>query len=105
MPHVSRVCRLGIQNFVYSTQALVGHTLVNKLRQPVILASVTGEVVHVNEAAKELLNVTSLISVVDNQLLLPAKFSADFFEECAAMEYALKGSEAAPEATQFKLLR
>jgi DNA-binding CsgD family transcriptional regulator len=105
MPHVSRVCRLSIQNFIYSTQALVGHTLVNKLRQPVILASVTGEVVHVNEAAKDLLNATSLISVADNLLRLPAKYGATLFDDCAAMEYALKGSEASPEATKFKLLQ
>jgi len=56
LPHLGRACRIGAKNFVYSTQALVGHALVNKLRQPVILMTTEGEVVQTNEAANRLFN-------------------------------------------------
>lgn len=105
IPHIKRVCELSIQQFTYSTQALVGHTLVNKLRQPVILASLNGEVIHINESAEQLLKSTALISVKNGQLILPAKYSQPFFDDCVAMEYKLKGNEAAANPTEFKLLQ
>jgi hypothetical protein len=90
LPHISRVCRLSLQNFIYSTQALVGHTLINKLRQPVILASTAGEVIHTNDSAKKLLNLTNLVSLNNGQLVLPTKYNQVFFDDCLAMDYELR---------------
>lgn len=92
LPHISRVCRLSIHNFIYSTQALVGHALVSKLRQPVILASVSGEIVHINDAGHELLTATDLISIEEGYLQIPPEYSQHFYDDCAAMEYTLKAN-------------
>lgn len=90
LPHFRRACRIALQNFVYSTQALVGHMLVDKLRQPVILMSTAGEVMHANEAAGELLRSTTLVRVEDGRLQLPARHQQDLLRGCEAAEQALK---------------
>lgn len=93
LPHVQRATRMGIQNFVYSTQALVGHMLVNKLRQPVILMSPGGEVMHTNEAAQELLRSTHLVQVEDRQLRLPKPHLQELVRQCLALEQASKAAD------------
>ena len=105
LPHVSRVCRLTIQNFTYSTKALVGNTLINKLRQPVILITLDGEVVHINESAQQLLDSTKIISVKNAQLILPIKYSQIFFDSCVALEYEMRVNATANSSSAFKLLQ
>lgn len=97
-PHLQRACRIGQAHFVYSTEALVGHALVDRLRQPVLLMSSAGEIVHVNDAAERLLQATTLVRVEHNRLLLPQRYHCDFFERCAALEQAIRNGEpGAPE--------
>ncbi len=89
-PHLSRACRIGVDHFVYSAQALVGHALVDRLCQPVLLLSTGGDVVLVNEAASRLLGSTSLARVDDGRLVLPARHQKQFLEQCARLESALR---------------
>lgn len=101
LPHLRRACRIGIQNFVYSTQALVGHLLVDKLRQPVILMTTGGEVMHTNEAAQDLVRSTSLVQVEQGKLKLPRRQLEDLLRRCAELEQSVKiatreGDPAAP---------
>jgi DNA-binding CsgD family transcriptional regulator len=109
MPHMQRACRIGIQNFVYSTQALVGHLLVNRLRQPVVLMSPDGEVIHTNDAAQVLLRSTPLVQVRDGQLQMPAAQMEELLRHCAELEQSVKtatlGDEAPAAASQFRSLR
>lgn len=86
MPHVARVCRLSVKNFVYSTQALVGHALINKLRQPVVLTTLKGNVVHANEAANTLFTKSSIVSIRNNQLIFPGHFAKQLENECQRLE-------------------
>jgi DNA-binding CsgD family transcriptional regulator len=98
MPHLRRAVRIGLRNFVYSTQALVGHLLVNKLRQPVILSSPEGEVVHTNEAAQEMLRSTRLVRIDNGMLRLPEPHLGTLLRRCEELEQALKvvdGNDAA----------
>lgn len=104
-PHISRACHLRMQNFVYSTQALVGHTLVNKLRQPVILTSSKGDVIHVNEAANNLLSKTKIISIQDGQLKLPQQYHQAFLDECATLELEARADVAMQKDTTFRSLQ
>ncbi|MCD2516851.1 helix-turn-helix transcriptional regulator [Massilia sp. G4R7] len=91
-PHLQRAVRLGLARFVYSAQALVGHALVDKLRQPVMLLTTTGEVVLANEAAHSLLGATSLVQVADGRLLLPQAYQRTFLDGCAELEHAVRSS-------------
>jgi DNA-binding CsgD family transcriptional regulator len=85
-PHMARAARMQVQNFVFSTKALIGHALVNKLRQPVMLLTTDNSVVLVNEAASRLLTSTSLVRLVDGKLALPTPFLKRFQDECARLE-------------------
>jgi DNA-binding CsgD family transcriptional regulator len=81
-----------VRNFVYSTQALVGHMLVDKLRQPVILMSPGGEVMHTNQAAQELLRSTRLVQVNAGRLELPQPQLRELLRQCEQMEEVLKAT-------------
>ncbi|MBE7369839.1 helix-turn-helix transcriptional regulator [Ramlibacter pallidus] len=110
MPHLRRACRIGIQNFVYSSQALVGHLLVNKLRQPVILMTPGGDVIHTNEAAQDLLRSTSIVRVEAGRLQLPRRQLDALLRRCAELEQSLKmgphaQAQAASQASQFASLQ
>jgi DNA-binding CsgD family transcriptional regulator len=110
LPHLQRACRIGLQNFVYSTQALVGHMLVNKLRQPVILMTPTAEVMHANEAAQQLLRRTASVQVVDGRLQMPQPHLADLLRQVAELEQALKSAQASDgdvrgPSSQFRSLQ
>jgi DNA-binding CsgD family transcriptional regulator len=107
LPHISRACRIGLQNFVYSTQALVGHTLVNKLRQPVILMSSGGDIVHINEAAGQLLQSTHLVRLENGRLGLPPPHHNDFLRRCSEMEQKIKSGAAQPDTqgSQFQSMQ
>ena len=113
LPHLQRACRISLQNFVYSSQALVGHMLVNKLRQPVILMTSDGHVMHSNEAAHELLRSTRLVSVEDGRVRLPPAHLQTLLKGCAELEQAHKTAQSGPESadshqpagSQFRSLR
>lgn len=98
LPHLRRACRIGLQNFIHSTKALVGHMLVDRLRQPVILTSPEGEVLHVNDAARELLRRGELVAVADGRLRLPPDALAELMASCGELEEAIKKGQKAGSA-------
>lgn len=98
-PHLSRACRLGVAQFVYSHQALVGHMLVDQLRQPVILATTSAEVVHSNAVANALLDSTGLMRVEQGRIMLPLLAAQRFLDECATLERTLRYDSGAASAS------
>jgi DNA-binding CsgD family transcriptional regulator len=87
----------------------VGHLLVNKLRQPVILASPDGEVIHTNEAAHALMRSTKLVQVTGGRLELPQPHQRELLRGCAGLEHGMKagGTGEDPQgavASQFRSL-
>lgn len=103
-PHMSRACRVGISNFVYSTQALVGNALVNKLRQPVLLMTTDGQVIQVNDAADALLKSTTLARIDKGRLVLAPPYLRRLLEECAALEAQMREG-ARPDDAQLSAFR
>jgi DNA-binding CsgD family transcriptional regulator/PAS domain-containing protein len=109
-PHLQRACRIGLRTFVYSSQALVGHLLVDRLRQPVFLMTAGGDVIHVNASAQELLGSTPLVQVEGGKLRLPQPHLRDLLQRCRDMEQSIKvagpgDAEAFIEAGKFRSLR
>jgi DNA-binding CsgD family transcriptional regulator len=90
-PHMARAAEMQIQAFVFSTKALVGHALVNKLRQPVFLLTTGGDSVLINEAGKLLLETTSLVRIDSGKLLLPMTYQQRFESECLRLEALTRG--------------
>ena len=80
-------------------------TLFNKLRQPVLLTTTNGDIVHINESAKKLLNLTNLITIKNNQLVLPAKCSQEYFDDCVSMEYEFNILDGAQFKSEIKSLK
>jgi DNA-binding CsgD family transcriptional regulator len=106
LPHLSRAVRIGIRNFVYSTQALVGQMLVNKLRQPVILITPGGDVMHANEAARQLLATTALVKVTNGKLSLTGGAAGELLRRCNELERSVKtGGEPGEARTEFQSLQ
>lgn len=103
-PHLQRAARLGLAQFVYSAQALVGHALVDKLRQPVMLLTTGGEVALANEAARCLLGSTSLVQVREKRLVLPQAYRGDFLDQCAQLEHQARTAGGAAPDTAFRSL-
>lgn len=55
LPHLRRAIALSIQNFRFSTQALVGLEIVNRLKYPVFLIGGQRRIIHANEAGRRAL--------------------------------------------------
>ncbi|MDE1008400.1 MAG: helix-turn-helix transcriptional regulator, partial [Paraburkholderia fungorum] len=106
-PHLARAVQMQIQNFVFSAKALVGHALVNKLRQPVMLLTTDGGVVLINESASRLLASTALIKLTDGKLSLPKQVEKQFYDECARLEGLARGERpsAAQELSSYQSLQ
>lgn len=91
LPHIARAARIGVNHFIYSTHALVGHAMVNRLSQPVMLTNTAGKIIHINQAGKHLLSSTLLISVNDaGQLEMPKQALNIFLKDAAEIERQLK---------------
>lgn len=90
VPHLHRAARLVVKNFTYSTQALVGHALVDKLNQPVVLTTTDGKVIHTNSTANRLLESNSLVSVKNGLLTMPPPAQNRFLADCDAIERSIK---------------
>lgn len=104
-PHLQRAVRMQLQKFVFSTKALVGHALVNRLKQPVMLVTTEGSVVLANDAAGRLLASTGLIATTDGKLSLPTAVMHQFYEKCAYLEGLVKtGDTASPELNAYQTL-
>lgn len=106
LPHLCRAARISIRNFFYSTQALVGQALVNKLRQPVILMTPGGDVIHTNEAASQLLASTSLVQVAGGKIMLPEPHGRELLRRVGEIEAQLKsgGTNAQDDRARFQSL-
>jgi DNA-binding CsgD family transcriptional regulator/PAS domain-containing protein len=109
-PHLQRACRIGMRTFVYSSQALVGHLLVSRLRQPVFLMTAGGDIIHANDAAQELVRSTRLVQIRDGKLQLPQQHLSELLQRCRELEQAIKAggtghTEVPVQASHFRSLR
>ena len=86
MPHLTRVVKLQRHIYQYSTGALVGCALINKLHQPIILLNLEGGVVHKNGAADELLRLTQILHLKHKKLIFPEPYHQQLKENCAELE-------------------
>lgn len=93
LPHLHRAVKINANHFTYSTQALMGHSLVNKMKQPVLLTSMSGNIVLANQAAYTLSNICNLISLSDQRLQLPEPAMTQLLAGFAKIEQQIKQGE------------
>ena len=78
LPHLKRIVTLQKHIYHFSTGALVGYSLINKLHQPVILLTLAGSVAHSNEAANQLMRLTDILQIQNQRLILPEPYLSTF---------------------------
>lgn len=100
LPHIARAAKIGINHFIYSSQALVGHAMVNRLSQPVIITNTIGKIIHINRAGQHLLDSTMLIANKNGQLDMPQKPLNAFLRACAEIERQLRLNGGVVESAQ-----
>jgi DNA-binding CsgD family transcriptional regulator len=99
-PHLERAARLSVANLLQASPASVGMEIVNRLRYPMFLLKAIGDVVHMNNAARGLLEEGDAVLRLDG----PRLSSAD--PACARQLAAAFGDcESAPgDAAQARIV-
>lgn len=70
MPHLKRIMLVKREFFEFSVENIVGYNLIDNLSQPIILLNLSGQIVHYNQAANQLLKDNHHIQSKDNKLIL-----------------------------------
>ncbi len=96
-PHIKRVMQLQKHLYQFSMGALVGYALINKLHQPVILLSLTGNVLHANDAAYRLMQQTEIIKIQNSSLVMPEPYLSEFRKNCHEFELCYRAGNYIPE--------
>jgi len=68
-PHLERAARLSVANLLQASPASVGMEIVNRLRYPMFLLKAVGDVVHMNEAARGLLEESDAVLRLEGRRL------------------------------------
>lgn len=106
LPHLHRAVKINASHFTYSTHALIGHALINKMKQAVMLVTVDGKVMLTNPAAQVMLANNSSLRIRDECLCLPEPAQTTFMQVCARIEQTVKNAQATPEDQQsYKVLK
>ena len=90
LPHLKRVAKIQRHIFEFSSKALIGYTLIDKLTQPIMLLNLTGEVSHCNLAMQHLLTQISTIKIEKQHLKLPEPDQAQFVANLKHIEFLHK---------------
>ncbi len=82
VPHLKRVVLSQRHLYEFSYDHIVGHELIDKLQQPIVLLSLSGQIVHANQNAELLLTQHPLLSIIEQQLILKDKNQQQQFVQC-----------------------
>ncbi|GAC1369150.1 MAG: helix-turn-helix transcriptional regulator [Aquirhabdus sp.] len=109
IPHLKRIVTLQKHIYQFSTGALVGYSLINKLHQPVILLTLAGSVAHSNAAAHQLMQLTDMVQIRDQQLIFPEPSLSAFQKKYHDLELSYRAgkltSDAPENETCVKVIR
>lgn len=86
MPHLKRVMLVKRDLFEFSVDNIVGYNLIDKLSQPIILLNLSGQIVHYNQTANQLLKDNNHIQSKDNKLILPREDQAKLSDHLYKIE-------------------
>jgi DNA-binding CsgD family transcriptional regulator len=86
LPHLERVLKTQRQLYKFSTDSIVGYSLINKLHQPIVLLNLSGGVVHYNTAVSTLLEKTNLIQLQNNQIYLDQPYQQQLKDNLREIE-------------------
>lgn len=100
IPHLKRIVTLQKNIYQFSTGGLVGYSLINKLHQPVILLTLAGSVAHSNAAANQLMQLTDMVQIQDQRLVLPEPYFSAFQKKYLDLEIRYRAGKLTTEAEE-----
>lgn len=88
--HLKRVAAIQRHIYEFSSKAIMGYALVDKLTQPIILLDLKGQICHYNIATKQLSERSKLINIDTNKLILPIPYQKLLIEKIKESESLFK---------------
>lgn len=85
--HLQSVVQIQRSLFEYSSKAIMGYALIDKLSQPITLLQLSGDVSHYNVAMKNLLQNYNNVMIQNNRLILPMPYLNQLHEKLQHLEY------------------
>lgn len=85
--HLKRISVIQRHIFEFSSKAILGYTLIDKLSQSIMLLNLTGEVTHCNTAMNTLMAHHDLIGIEHGYLKLPQPYQQQFMQSLKHIEY------------------
>lgn len=90
LPHLKRVMVAQRSHYEFSLDNLVGYHLIDKLPQPILLLNLSGQVVHLNTAMREILKKEPKLQLKNNLLILPAPDQQKMLEHLYKIEHVFR---------------
>lgn len=90
LPHLRRIVAIQRYLYTFSNNAIVGHALVDKLSNPVLLLNLAGFIVHQNTALEKLSSETQLFKRYGNRLILPEPFQSQLHAKLQQIEHSYR---------------
>lgn len=100
MPHLKRIVMAQRHFYEFSLDNLVGYNLIDKLTQPVMLLTLSGQRVHQNQSMQCFLEQTNFVQVIENKLILPESDQIQFSKKLYQIEAAFRYKQ--DQLQQFK---
>ncbi|MDM1019565.1 helix-turn-helix transcriptional regulator [Acinetobacter sp. VNK23] len=91
--HLKRVVAIQRHIYEFSTKAIMGYALIDKLSQPIMLLNLAGQVSHLNMAAKQLFDKNTILKIEDNKFILPEPYQSQLMENLQHIEYLFKSRQ------------
>lgn len=95
--HLKRVAAIQRHIFEFSSKAIMGYALIDKLIQPIMLLNLTGEVSHYNLAMQKLMHHIEIVKIEDQYLKLPQPYQAQLSKSLQYIEFLYKYKQLSPE--------
>ncbi|UUM29099.1 helix-turn-helix transcriptional regulator [Acinetobacter colistiniresistens] len=91
--HLKRVVAIQRHIYEFSSKAIMGYALIDKLSQPIMLLNLAGQVSHSNLAAKHLFSKSKILEIEDNRLILPEPYQSQLMDNLQHIEYLFKSRQ------------
>ncbi|CAM4230225.1 hypothetical protein F901_02343 [Acinetobacter dispersus] len=91
--HLKRVVVIQRHIYEFSTKAIMGYALIDKLSQPIMLLNLAGKISHSNLAAKQLFDQNKVIKIQEDTLMLPQPYQSQLIENLQHIEYLFKSRQ------------
>ena len=103
LPHLKRIVSAQRHLYELSLDNIVGYNLIDKLNLPIMLLSLSGQVIHYNPKMQQYLKLNEFIQIKNTQLCLPKVYQTSLSKTLYEIEYAFRYQQ--DQLSQFNHLK